>query len=388
LYFIGTAYSKKAVLPITRRACYNKKMFETRKKRIFLKTGAIFLCTVFLFLTAVSCVFPAAKNIRKRNSEKEFRSTQNELFELLKKIPETNERRFAVVNQLAVNYRKEKKDNELILFLTDYVRTYPADPYNAYWLLLTAYTYREKGADPIAEMYLERIIKNYDDLSVQGTSIHILCLQTLVQISTAPENRIDYFNQLITHFSDEVNKTELYIRLALEYEKMGEWNKTLQAYSLFLAQEDALKIQIPNIPDAYSRARKLVDFSNSPKDWTFETPAALEAAVKDAISSQRFGTLDQYRSKVNFFAMSWKQDAADSNTQVTFSMRDFGRGNYIGYNPHLEAASHLNEVYLRTWGWSYHINVWYLCFRKVNFPLNPEIHGRWEWAGIYYGEKL
>ena len=25
---------------------------------------------------------------------------------------------------------------------------------------------------------------------------------------------------------------------------------------------------------------------------------------------------------------------------------------------------------------------------KVNFPADPEIHGRWEWAGIYFGEKL
>ena len=27
-------------------------------------------------------------------------------------------------------------------------------------------------------------------------------------------------------------------------------------------------------------------------------------------------------------------------------------------------------------------------FRKVNFPLDPDIHGNWEWAGIYMGEKL
>ncbi|MCI6442425.1 MAG: tetratricopeptide repeat protein, partial [Spirochaetia bacterium] len=46
------------------------------------------------------------------------------------------------------------------------------------------------------------------------------------------------------------------------------------------------------------------------------------------------------------------------------------------------------EAYLRTTGWSNYVNVWYLYFRKVNFPADPEIHGRWEWAGIYYGEKL
>ncbi|MDR1596788.1 MAG: tetratricopeptide repeat protein, partial [Treponema sp.] len=46
------------------------------------------------------------------------------------------------------------------------------------------------------------------------------------------------------------------------------------------------------------------------------------------------------------------------------------------------------EAYLRTWGWSQYISTWYLYFRKINFPSDPEIHGRWEWAGIYYGEKF
>lgn len=353
------------------------------KKKIFLKAGAVFLCALFiLFLQAACCPRSGTE------SGKNFKNTQKELFRLLEKTSENTELRFSVINQIAANYRNENKENELILFLTDYVKKYPNDKYNAYWLLLTAYIYQKKGADPIAELYFERIIKNYDDLSIQDKSIHILCLQNLVQISTSPENRIDYFNQLITHFPDKINKTELYMRLALEYEKMGEWNQALQSYSLFLAQEDASKIQIPNIPDAYARARKLVDFNNSPKDWTFESLAALESKVKEAISAQNFSALDRYRSKVNFFAMSWKQDAGDPNSQVTFSMRDFGYGLRIRYATHLDAASNPNEAYLRTSGWRSWIRVWYLYFRKVNFPLNPEIHGRWEWAGIYYGEKL
>ncbi|MGI5172401.1 tetratricopeptide repeat protein [Treponema sp. OMZ 840] len=363
-------------------------MFGKVKKSGFSKAAVFFICAMLLSLFVAACMFPAGKNKHNKSGDKEFYRNQNELFGLLEKTETATERRFSIINQIASNYRREKKDNELILFLTDYVKKYPDDKYNAYWLLLTAYIYQEKGAEPIAEMYFERIIKNYGDLSIQGKSIHILCLQNLVQISTSPENRIDYFNQLITHFPDEINKTELYVRLALEYEKMGEWNQALQSYSLFLAQEDASKIQIPTIPDAYSRARRLVDFNNSPKDWTFESLAALETAVKDAISAQRFTTLDKYRSKVNFFAMSWKQDAGDPNSQVTFSMRDFGYASRIRYNVRLDAASNPNEAYLRTWGWRSYIKVWYLYFRKVNFPLNPEIHGRWEWAGIYYGEKL
>ena len=86
--------------------------------------------------------------------------------------------------------------------------------------------------------------------------------------------------------------------------------------------------------------------------------------------------------------MSWRQDEEQENSLANFTMRDFGYGNRIRYNANLDEASTPNEAYLRTWGWSNYINVWYFYFRKINFPLDPEIHGRWEWAGIYYGEKL
>ena len=98
--------------------------------------------------------------------------------------------------------------------------------------------------------------------------------------------------------------------------------------------------------------------------------------------------LDKYKSKVNFFSMSWKQDEMDANAQEEFSMRSFMRGNRIRYADELDETSNPNEAYLRTWGWSEYVSVWYLYFRKVNFPLDPDIHGNWEWAGIYMGNKL
>ena len=295
---------------------------------------------------------------------------------------------FSIINQIADSYRYQNDNTSLILFLTDFVEKNPENPYNAYWLLLTAYTYMQENADSVAEYYFDRIIQNYDDLLVKGKSVHILCLQNLIQISTSSDNRIYYFNQLITRFPDQVNITELYMRLAIEYEKIGDWEQAVKTYSLFLERPDATTIQIAGIPDAYNSARKLIDFNNSPKDWTFESLEALEKAVKNAIARYSSASLDKYRSKVNFFAMSWKQEETDTNSQKNFSMQDYMRGNRIRYSAKLDESSNPNEAYLRTTGWSQYISVWYLYFRKVNFPLDPEIHGRWEWAGIYFGEKL
>ena len=111
-------------------------------------------------------------------------------------------------------------------------------------------------------------------------------------------------------------------------------------------------------------------------------------AVKRAIRNYDWRSLDKYKAKVNFFSMSWKQDEMDANSQEVFSMRAWMRGNRIRFSEELDETSNSNEAYLRTWGWSTYVPVWYLYFRKINFPLDPDIHGTWEWAGIYMGNKL
>ena len=208
----------------------------------------------------------------------------------------------------------------------------------------------------------------------------------MIQISKTPAHRIKYFNELINKFPQNVNTTELYLRLALEYENDNQWDQALKACELFLQQPDATTIQIPGEPDAYKNARHLIDFNNSSKDWTFETLDELVNAVKKAISNRDWRALDRYKAKVNFFSMSWRQDETAANSQEEFSM-----GNWMIRKAHyadtLDESSNANEAYLKTWGWNTYISTWYLYFRKVNFPLDPDINGNWEWAGIYLGNK-
>ena len=348
-------------------------MFQINKLSHFVLS--VYIAFSVFFLT--SCAEQTETTLRREK-----------LLKILETENTKDESSFSIIKQIAESYKLENNDDELILFLTDFVEKNPSNPYNAYWLLLIADTYMQNNADSIAEYYFDRIIQNYDDLTIQGKSIHIYCLQNLIQISKNSDSRILYFNQLISRFPDQTNIPELYMRLALEYEKVGEWEQALKTYSLFLERPDASTIQIAGISDAYSRARKLIDFNNSPKDWTFESLEALESAIKKAISRYSYTQLDKYRSKVNFFAMSWKQEELDTNSQEKFSMHDYMRGNKIRFSQELDESSNSTEAYLRTTGWSLYINVWYLYFRKVNFPLDPEIHGQWEWAGIYFGEKL
>ena len=233
---------------------------------------------------------------------------QYELKELLKSDKLDSKQQYAIINQIASNLLSVKDYQGVILFLTDWVEKHPDDMYNSYWLLMTAYSYLSTGAEPVAEYYFDRILQKCPDLLVKGNSIHFMCLQNLIQISKTPANRIKYFNDLINRFNENINTTELYLRLAMEYEKDNQWDKALKTYEQFLKRSDASTIQIPGEPNAYKNARHFVDFSKSSKDWTFESLPALEAAIKKAIRNYDWRALDRYKAKANFFSMSWKQD--------------------------------------------------------------------------------
>jgi len=343
-----------------------------------------FLVAVLSLIFTVMLISACARD----NSSSKNDETLAQLTALLEDTTISPQSRYAVINRIANLFYSQGRTDDMVLFLTEWVETHPGDDYDSYWLFMVASNYLKSGQEALAEYYYERIINNFSDLLVNGESIHFVCLQHLIQISKSSANRINYFNRIISNFPQNVSITEMYLRLALEYENAGEWELALKSYSLFLEQPDSSTIQIPGIPDAYTKARQMVDFAKSPKDWTFESLDALGTAVKKAISSYNWRALDRYRSKVNFFAMSWKSSESDPNALENFSMHNFMLGNRIRYNESLDDTSTPTEAYLRTWGWSQYINVWYLYFRKVNFPADPEIHGRWEWAGIYFGEKL
>lgn len=344
-----------------------------------------------LFLVVLCLSVFVCSSCKKQQSVKDataISDKQEQFRELLNTETLTDKQRYAIINQMASNYLAQEDYQGVILFLTSWVEQNPTDMYNSYWLLMTAYAYLSQGAEPIAEYYFDRILQQCQDLLVKGNSIHFMCLQNLIQISKTPSHRIKYFNELINRFPQNVNTTELYLRLAMEYEKDNQWDQALKTYSLFLEQPDATTIQIPGEPDAYKNARHMIDFNNSEKDWTFESLPELQEAVTKAIKNYDWRTLDKYKAKVNFFMMSWKQDEMDANAQEDMSMRAWMRGNRIRINDTLDEDSTPNEAYLRTTGWNSYVSIWYLYFRKVDFPLDPDIHGNWEWAGIYMGNKL
>ncbi|MDR1398559.1 MAG: tetratricopeptide repeat protein [Treponema sp.] len=312
------------------------------------------------------------------------RETLMHLFKLLNN-EESDAMRFAVSREIANIYARAGEYNVLINFLTFNRNRYPNDPYNAYYLLMAAYSHMRREENAVAALCFDMILKNYPDLIVQGESIHLACLNHLITLVDNPEQEVIYYQELISRFSDKIDMGISYFMLGNACERTGDWNGALDAYTNYLSYRSI----IPGFPNAVYYAKQLVDFNNSEKDWTFERLDSLVSAVKVALNAGSSSQLQRCQAKVNFFARSWGEEVADDSGMAEFSLSIFmSTRNLIQYANTLDAGSNATEAYLRTTGWERDISTWYLYFRKIYFPPDPEIHGRWEWAGVYYGERF
>lgn len=352
-------------------------------KRVLLVAPVIVVCAA---LAAFFAVKPKGNEADGINSyflagSGEKQENIRLLFSLLDREEDGTDANFAVVREISGAFFREGEYSRLINFLAERIVRFPDDPFNTYHLLMIAYANIRNGSDAIAARYFEMIVKNYPDLEVNGESAHLLSLLWLIDFEKNPERLARYYNELLSRFPDGIKKGEILFRLASVYERTGNWDGAMQAYSEFLRQD---KMTVPGFPEAESTARQKVNFNNSARNWTFESLPALTAAVRSAIENGSPYTLRGIQAGVNFFTRSWGQDNIISRNPINIA--EFMRGARIRYADSFHERSGENEAFLRTWGWPMTVSVWYLYFRKVDFPADPAVHGNWEWAGIYFGE--
>jgi len=327
---------------------------------------------------------PAYIDLFYISGSRENKEKSRDLFKLLYNDNNTAESAFSAAREIANNFARNREYPKLIHFLSERTINYPDDPYNSYYLLMIAYAYMQQDALPAAALYFDLIVKNYPDLTMNGESIHLICLSQLIDLSVNQEQRAWYYRELISRFSPNIDLGIAWFMLGQTYERIGDWNNALQAYTNYLLNAGSI---IPGFPNAYDYARQQVDFNKSLKNWTYESLPALISAIQGALDDTNAYRLKRIQAEVNFFTRSWGQIESDDQQIADFSLSDFMQGNRIQYADKLDASSNSTEAFLKTWGWA-QISTWYLYFRKIYFPSDPEIHGRWEWAGVYYGEKF
>ena len=307
-----------------------------------------------------------------------------ELFRLFNKEKD-QENRFVLITQIAAGLANEGRVDREILFLTTHVERNPADIYNGYYLLLVADAYRDMKAVPFAIHYYRRILTNYGDLLVKGTSIHLQCLQELLALETDPQAKIGYYKELFSRFPDQSPGINWYY-MAKSYEEVGEWEQSIQAYQKFISSAD---VDVTGDTQALRDAQEKVLFSAATdKSWLVPDLADLVAAVRDAISTKNYAKLRHYQAQVNFFQEPWDPTQLITDENVNYNIINYLLTSNVVVDSQLDVAANGREATLRTTGWNFRPSTWYLYFRQVDFPENPDVNGQWEWAGIYFGEKL
>jgi tetratricopeptide (TPR) repeat protein len=303
-----------------------------------------------------------------------------------------DEERFSLVREIANQYSALNDHFRLINFLTQWVDDHPDDPYTSYYLLRTADGYIRTGSRPIAALYFDQIVRNYPDLIVRGDSIHLACLKQLINLVDDPRRKIWYYEQLIARFSSRIDLGAAYFLQGKAYERLGQWEEAIAAYKNFMPYYGT---NIPGYSDAYSYAKQMIDMNTILKNITGEAArldrsypslSALLSVIRRTLDDGDTYRLWHYRARVNFFARSWSQMGEDEVSD--FNLSSLSAAGKIQYADDLSAGSGSNDAYLKTWGWSKFTPIWYFYFRKIYFPLDPQINGRWEWAGVYYGERF
>jgi tetratricopeptide (TPR) repeat protein len=305
-----------------------------------------------------------------------------QLFKLLE--TEKGEARVTLIMEISDHLRKYGQREKQILFLTRHVETNPKDPYNSFYLALVAEAYEDLAAIPLAVHYYERILKNHPDIMVMGSDIHFHCLQKLLQYVDVKEYRVEYYKELLSRFSDYIDVGTNYYYLAKTYEELGAWDLSIQAYKRFLSYPNT---KIPGHPDIFNEVAEKVALYDSSKSWTVPDLQVLVKEIQTALSTKNTAKLKQYKAGINFFSKYWGQKEFDPASLEYFNIYSWLLKSKVHYAKELESDSNAREAYLKTWNWLYHVDTWYFYFRRVDFPADPEIDGRWEWAGIYFGEK-
>ncbi len=325
----------------------------------------------------------------------EQKTSLRALFQLLARETQPGATRFTILDQITQELRLQGEVPRINLLLTTYTSQNPSDPFGAHYLYEVAENYRAAGALPLARVYYRRILREYPDLVEKGESLHYLSLMRLIPLETDPSAKKEAFEQLNARFRYKMTTPDLFYAWGRASESLGQWDDAQTAYASFLKFSDPT---VAGDPKAASRVHSLIDLSQTDRAWVRRDLGDLIAQVKKAILASDTTTMETLRAKVGFFAVSWdNQDVTDTLSEA-FDIRlflrelvrqaNYGSGTDVRFSDTLDEGSNDSEAYLRTTGWNYRIPTWYFYFRRVEYPADPDINGSWEWAGLFFGEKL
>lgn len=313
----------------------------------------------------------------------------HQLFPLLNTHIDYSKNRFTVINEIIYILSNYESIGSLNLFVNEYINSHPDDPYNSFYTLKLGSEYLKREIYDFAETYIHKSVMVYKDLKIDNRSVHKEALETLTEITQDKKRRVFYYKKLIAEHSEELDLGQVHYYLAEALEAIEEWDEAIKSYTVFL---DYPQTAIPSEPDARDDILKKVGFYHADKKWIERDLNTLIWRIRSAVNRKDYWSLDKYRA-YDFFVINWNSKYSDlksshpldSVTLINMSLT---------FDPKVDPMSTETEAFLGVSGnkwinsiwWVY--PKWYFYFKKVDYPQDPEIHGGWEWVGIFLGEKL
>lgn len=296
------------------------------------------------------------------------------------------QQRAVAAERLAGHLARAGDGEAMVTLLTMMAERVPDDPYGAYYLYLVARHYQELGEIPLARHYYVRVVEGYEDLRVHDLSLHVHSLTALIEMTADPRLLAKYYRRLIEEHGSSIDQGRAYYFMAKALEELGEWSAAYAAYREFVRYPET---KIPGRPRAHEEVTARLAFFDSDRSWVVRRLEDLKARITWAIYNKDAETFLRYQAKVNFFTRSWEQENSDPNATPDWDIGSLlQRSGYVEVAGEIDMSSNADEAFLYTYGWGLRIKTWYLYFRRVDFPADPEINDSWEWAGVFLGERL
>lgn len=338
-------------------------------------SGITVLITILCFSILTSC------DSQKRQEERYLLKLHSSL-----ENTADYEKNYITITQIQNILHQQGKDDELRAMLTEYADRHPQDPFNACYLFIAGKNHMDSGDETAALRYFSRILDTCQDVQYKGESIRFMCLRTILSYSPDLEKQAFCCRQLIEEFSSKINTGSMYFRLGEIYSAAEDWDNAASAYANFLNSSDAM---ISDNDIEY--ARNFTAYYSNDITWADRDLDNLLKNISEALvnagRNRSTKELRKYMTKANFFMTSWEDMATSSEIIAADRLGSF-LNSKIRVSSHIDKLSNSQEAYLKTEGWEYRINTWYLYFRKIKFPADPEKDGCWEWAGIYFGDRV
>jgi len=279
------------------------------------------------------------------------------------------------------------KNIELIQFFGESIVGEENIFYKSYLSFVISEYYWQKGSKEAALYYMLCVDRDAYSIQYDFKPIGYYIAKRVISCNTPYEIKEKMYDVLLTEYKDIIDVPYVLLELSDLYKENFDMNKAVivmkKIISIYTSDSYEGESSI-NI----SKINNEINFYYSKKDWIYQDLGVLIDNIKDAIMKKDKKLLYKYVSKSSFQVRVFQK--LHQQSWSFYDIKIHKRwNNRIVFADQLEEFSSTTEAYLRSKNWNFPLlRTWYFYFKKVDYPYETDIHGGWEWAGIYFGNPF